>query len=570
MIFQPIVNLTQICYELGVRKVISCPGSRSAPLTLAFARNPNLELLSINDERSAGFIGLGMALGSRRPVVIVSTSGSAVYNLAPAVAEAYYQHVALVLFTADRPPEWTDQWDGQTIRQDHIYGDHVKGFFKLPTDLDNAESAWQVERMVSKAVNLSSHPAAGPVHINCPFREPFYPTKEEQFVPSPNVKVVSSEIGRPGAQSLNWKALTGDWNQSQSKLIVMGQNPADTELSKAISLFSEKYKLPVVADILSNQILGANRILLYDSFLIQANGQAHQFRPNLLITLGKSVVSKNLKLLLRNLPPEHHWHIGEYPEFADPFKSLTRSISASPVGFLTMINSRMDTGQNQNQYLGIWKHANQSIRQMQVDFFPSQPFSEFHAVQILLPNLVSNSNLHLGNSMAIRYANLLASWSTESDVQFFGNRGTSGIDGCLSTAVGDALSTKRTVILLVGDVSFFYDRNALWHRHKPDNLKIIILANQGGGIFRLIEGPSSQPELDDYFVGTQSLNAKRTAEDYQLPYIECDSAENLNEALPRFLEPNSGAGILEVTTDAAINTTVFHQYKTLIQKSYEA
>ena len=165
---------------------------------------------------------------------------------------------------------------------------------------------------------------------------------------------------------------------------------------------------------------------------------------------------------------------------------------------------------------------------------------------------------------------MLASSITAENVEIFGNRGTCGIDGCLSTAVGNALTTDRAVVLLVGDVSFFYDRNGLWHRHKPNNLKVIILNNHGGGIFRLIDGPASQPEAEDYFAGTQNLDARRTAEDYHLKYLECTNPEQLGAMLEEFLDLETGPAILEITTDPAVNTNVFNQYKTLIQEHYEA
>lgn len=388
MIFQPIVNLAQICHELGVRDVILCPGSRSAPLTLAFTRNPNFRLYSVNDERSAGFMGLGMALSTSAPVVVVCTSGSAAYNLAPAVAEAFYQHIPLILLTADRPPEWTDQWDGQTIRQDHIYGTHVKGFFKLPTDLNHPDSGRQVERMISEALSLSRDPAAGPVHINCPFREPLYPSVDEALVPSPGIKVIRAERGARNAESLDWKTLTDEWNQSPSKLIIVGQNHPDKALGNIIGKLAEDHSLPVVADVLSNQSHLKNSIRLHDSFLMQTGkGTIDQLRPNLLITLGKSVISKNLKLFLRENHPDRHWHISANPEFADPFQSLTRTLTVSPVDFLTLIDSKISNELDQSRYFRHWMVHNSRISDLQIDFFQGKPFSEFEAVQTILHHL---------------------------------------------------------------------------------------------------------------------------------------------------------------------------------------
>ena len=369
----------------------------------------------------------------------------------------------------------------------------------------------------------------------------------------------------------NWETLIQEWNDCRSKLIIVGQNPTDLELTSALEKFSTQLGLPVVADILSNQLNVPGGIVHQDSFLMKVSqSHAQSLQPDLVISLGKSVISKNLKLFLRQYRPSCHWHISEYSEFADPFQSLTRNIKILPSDFLAKAMSKMPPKPDQQAYLAHWQQSNSQVDNIQQTFFENDDFSEFGAIRMVLQNLPLGVDLHLGNSMPVRYVNLLASSLGHHEIEVFGNRGTSGIDGCLSTAVGSALCTNRMVVALLGDVSFFYDRNALWHRHKPDNLKIVLINNQGGGIFRLIEGPANQPELEDYFVGSQALNAKNTANDYGLKYHSCTTQQELKSTLPDFFDSQTGSGLLELTTDPEINTNLFNNYKTLIQDHYGA
>jgi len=195
MILQPIVDATEICARQGVRQAVLCPGSRCAPLTLAFSRHPPITTYAIPDERSAGFIGLGLAQNKREPVVLVCTSGTAAYNFAPSVAEAYYQQLPLIVFTADRPPELIDQWDGQSIRQKELYGRHVKRSYHLPDDYNPPQTATEIHQIINEALQLSLTPPLGPVHINCPFREPFYPEAGEELTANKKLETTPHQNG---------------------------------------------------------------------------------------------------------------------------------------------------------------------------------------------------------------------------------------------------------------------------------------------------------------------------------------------------------------------------------------
>jgi 2-succinyl-5-enolpyruvyl-6-hydroxy-3-cyclohexene-1-carboxylate synthase len=553
-----------------VRHVILSPGSRSAPLTLAFVRHSDITAKIVSDERSAAFIGLGMAQQLRQAIALVCTSGSAAYNYAPAVAEALYQHVPLIIFTADRPPEWIDQLDGQTIRQRGIYGAHVKASYELPVGQTEADIRYAA-RQVAEAINLSRAYPPGPVHLNVPIREPFYPTADETIRFDEDVKVITSVPSHPTLSETTYQRLADDWQRYGTKLIVGGQGGVDADLISALTKFSADQEVPVVADIISNLHAVASAVRHADTILAKPDAA---LSPDLLVTFGRSVISKNLKLFLRNHHPAAHWHIQPAGSAADTFLTLTQVIHAEPTGFFADIQPLLvKPSTSQSTYNQTWQQSEVQARQ-QTDALFADPFTSvggFQAMRTVLQHLPDSVNLHLANSMSVRYANLVGLSDHQSEVAVFANRGTSGIDGSSSTAVGSALTSERLTVLLTGDMAFFYDRNAFWHNYPLPNLRIVLLNNHGGGIFRLIDGPRRQPELEEYFETQQTLTAQRTAEDFGIEYHQIDLTEpETYPLLPTFLsdfyERASGhAKLLEVITDPHINQAEFDRYRQAVR-----
>lgn len=565
MILPSIVATAQICAELGVRRVIISPGSRNAPLTIAFVRHPDIETYSVSDERSAAFIGLGMARQTQRPVALICTSGSAAYNYAPAVAEAYFQQIPLLILTADRPPEWIDQLDGQTIRQQAIYGKHVKASYELPVGQAEADR-WYAQRQVSEAVNQTQSYPPGPVHVNVPIREPFYPEEDEKISFDDSVKVIRVSEGEMQLSAASQQQLQAEWQQYERKLVVVGQSSLDQNLSQQLDEFSQQQRIPVVADIISNFHPVYSAIKHPEVFL--GRDAPVELQPDLLITFGLSVVSKNLKIFLRNHRPQAHWHIQPDGRVADTFQSLTRILPTSPKFFFRLANNWH--GKSQNTYDQAWQTWEKEANEKLSSFFISSKAkaSEFYAVSVVLNNLPQRSSLYLANSMAVRYANLIGLSSNCSAVEVIANRGTSGIDGSSSTAVGAALASPNKLhVLITGDLAFFYDRNAFWHNYPLPNLRIVLLNNHGGGIFRMIDGPRRQPELDEYFETRQSLEAENTARDFGMTYQRMDinqkaAPEELADSLSGFLtEDNQHAKLLEIVSDSLTNAKVFRQFK---------
>ncbi|MBT3179879.1 MAG: 2-succinyl-5-enolpyruvyl-6-hydroxy-3-cyclohexene-1-carboxylic-acid synthase [Candidatus Marinimicrobia bacterium] len=533
---QHIYDLVNLCAEFGVEKAVVCPGSRCAPLLIGFGKHPDIETISITDERSAGFVGLGIAQQTNKPVVLVCTSGTAAQNFIPAVTEAFYQQVPLIVLTADRPPEWIGQWDGQTIHQKNLYAPHIKNsvtFQKNGIDL-------AIETLCD---GIES--PAGPIHINIPIDEPFYPESMGEVVFAAETQREQRSIINE-INELVWDEFVSILESSKKVMVLGGQSVSNHELKTLLN----QLEIPIVGGVISN-LHGLNSVIKSPDLIFTIEDDS--LAPDALITFGRSIISKNLKLYLRKHKPKHHWHIG-LGMVGNPFKSLTKIIETQPLYFFKEWSNKIITkGTKNNKYLTLLSDAQKKVDE---DFdlkINNRDFNYFGAVQKVIQNLPENSVLHLGNSMPVRIANFIG--IEDSTIDVWSNRGTSGIDGVVSTAVGHALaepSRKHTLIL--GDLSFFYDRNGLWLNHEfPTNLQIVILNDSGGGIFSMIPGPSNQGGLSTLFTTPHERTAELTALEFGLAYSTASSLEEIH-----YWE----SGILEIFTDMKINKKVFNQLAT--------
>jgi 2-succinyl-5-enolpyruvyl-6-hydroxy-3-cyclohexene-1-carboxylate synthase len=567
MRFQPIYDIADLFARKGLREVVLSPGSRCAPLTLAFTRNSKINTRTFSDERSAGFVALGMSQSLQAPVGVVCTSGTAAYNFAPAVAEAFFSQTPLIVLTADRPAEWIAQHDGQTIYQTEIFGKHVKKFFQLPQDYDHTDDHWAINRIINDAINLAQQEPKGPVHINAPFREPLYPEAGEKIVFSESIRVIENISGQIALANSEMDRLASTLKGYSKVLLVAGQNYFESKLIDAVSNFTGTLKVPLVSDIISNLNPILHSIRHADLFLGQCGEKEKQeLRPDLLITIGNSLISKNTKLFLRKYKPKEHWHIQKAGIPTDTFKSLTHHIQAEPASFFGEVINR--TSFNGSAYLDIWMKHERSVRQMVDGFFKPDDCSEFALVKRVLESLPDDCNLHLANSMSVRYANFIGLKANKKSVRVFSNRGTSGIDGSNSTSVGHCLASGKPTYLITGDVAFFYDRNAFWHNYPLKNLNILLLNNHGGLIFNVIDGPASMPEAAEYFITQQRLNGKKLCEEFGFHYLAADK-NTMSSAVKTFLTPNSNVQVLELETDGESSKTIFNDLKQKIKSSYE-
>lgn len=555
MILQPISNLVAIAAKKGIEHAILSPGSRCAPLTLAFARHPDIHARTISDERSAGFIALGIAQQLEKPVVLVCTSGSAALNYYPAVAEAFFQEIPLLILTADRPAEWIDQWDGQTIFQPEVFGKHIKKSFQFPDSFCTPDQNWHADRIINEAINLSQQNPPGPVHINIPLREPFYPEIGEQIIFPTNPTVITHLSGDSILSDESLRNLKNRLWSVQKILIVAGQQNQNPKLKSLLNQIASIQNIVVVTDTISN-LQSEKTICLHDHWL--GIEQLHtSLEPDLIISFGKSLISKSLKQFLRKTNASH-WHIQANGQAKDTFQRLTRIINCTPLLFLDWLNQNFL--ESQTDFQTNWKELEKTAQISLAQAFEQSEFGEYSALQYLVKKIPAFSKIHVANSMSVRYLNLLG----RRTQAIYCNRGTSGIDGSNSTAVGCTFTTKDPITLLTGDMAFFYDRNAFWHNYSIPNLRIILLNNHAGGIFRLIDGPSKQPELEEYFETKQKLNANLLATEHGFGYQLVKNQFELETALAKFYLPGISPRILEIETISEHNTEIIKRIKTLV------
>jgi 2-succinyl-5-enolpyruvyl-6-hydroxy-3-cyclohexene-1-carboxylate synthase len=553
---QHIYDLVGLCAEYDVEKAVVSPGSRCAPLLIGFGKHPDIETISVTDERSAGFIGLGLAQQSEKPVVLVCTSGTATQNFAPAVTEAFYQQVPLIVLTADRPPEWIDQWDGQTIRQKNLYIDHIKGSFVY--DEDSTDVA-------KKALELALEGAPGPVHLNIPIREPFYPESLDDNVSTTETRRAQRKDKINKIANAVWIEFESILNSSDKVLVLGGQLEPNSQLVELL----KQLDVAVTGDVISN-LHGVDGVIKSSDLIFKTDDES--LMPDFLVTLGRSMISKNLKLCLRKHKPKVHWHIG-LGMVGNPFQSLTKTVAISPeVFFMKWIEkkrkNRLATKgtetikklNDKSAYFSSLLDQQKMVNEKLGSLLEESDFNYFSAVKKVIQGLPKNSVLHLGNSMPVRIANFIG--LNDPTIDVWCNRGTSGIDGVLSTAVGHSLAEpNRKHTLIIGDLSFFYDQNGLWLNHEfPNNLQIVILNDSGGGIFNMIPGPSSQGDLTELFTTQHQRTAKLTAKEFNINYQGASSIEEIT---------GWESGILEIFTDMKTNTETFRRITTKAPRQEE-
>ncbi|RED93892.1 2-succinyl-5-enolpyruvyl-6-hydroxy-3-cyclohexene-1-carboxylic-acid synthase [Marinoscillum furvescens] len=554
MITQTVFDTSRVFTAHGITHVVLSPGSRNAPLTLSFARNEACNIYNIVDERSAAFIALGMAQRLNKPVVLCCTSGTALLNYAPAVAEARYQQIPLVVISADRPPEWQEQRDGQTIDQLGALDNFIKKSFNLPVDTSHQDAAWEYNRKLNEAINTCQQGPAGPVHINIPFREPFYPG-EQQINFSEQVRTFKQHAF---TQAPDWSELLEKYEQYDRPLLVIGQQRSNQELERDLPGLAEH--LVPVADVISN-VLFDGAIRHQDLFLTGMDPKLQEsLRPDLLITCGKSVISKSLKTYLRTNPPKAHWHIDPDGVAPDTFQHLTDVIRTNVEHFTHALANYQPPGpefnlQVRSNFIQNWKIENDKLQRRMEQVLATATFCEFTAFDRVIASLPANIDLHLANSMPVRFANFIQ--QLPEGVEVYANRGTSGIDGTNGTAVGNALVADKTTLLLTGDLSFFYDRNAFFHPYSLEGLKIIVFNNGGGGIFRLIPGPKNLPERPQHFETAHQHSAKFTALEYGFDYHSAKDYESLDKALNALHKDDKTPKLLEIFLDGSASEKAY-------------
>lgn len=543
---------------LGLKEIVICPGSRNAPLVTSFNRHPGFHCTSIRDERAAGFFALGKALALKEPVALLCTSGSAPLNFGPSIAEAYYQKIPLIVLTADRPKTWTDQGDGQTINQTHVFRNYTRFGYELNGDAASPADLWFIRRCVSEGFNNTRFLNPGPVHFNVPMSEPLYRTEHIEDV-APRVFTKESVENRLGETTL--KKLASVFSSCQKVMILTGQHPTDKGFLNAVIQMSRFDNLIVLTESTSN--------IHHPEFIEQIDRcitgldevSVQELQPDLLITVGGAIVSKRIKSLLRNHHPSFHWHIDPFDSTMDTYQSLTNAISMDPAAFFNQLHPYINIVSS--DYKKKWLQLKEKKEIRHDHFIGHSKYSDLKVFHEIYQHLPDTTVLHVANSSPIRYAQLFAQTN-----ETYCNRGASGIDGCTATAMGAAAALPhKNHLLITGDVAFHYDVNGLWNDEYIQNLKIIIINNGGGGIFRIIEGPDEAEERALFYVTAMKTNAEKIAAHYNWNYLAVKEEQQLTNRLSEFFHSERKRAILEIFTDADTNPAVLKAYWASLNES---
>lgn len=552
--------LFDILAEKGVKDVVCSPGSRNAPLLIAAVARDNLRKHVVIDERSAAFMALGIAQVSRKPVALVCTSGTALLNYGPAVAEAFYQSVPLIVISADRPEQWIDQDDSQTLRQFEALANFVKRSYRIPAygNSDN-ELQWYVNRIVNDAMIEASSRRKGPVHINVELGEPL----------GKKVKRIASNeriIDFIGADSLGNKEVVRNLaiKMTASKvLFVAGFLPPDSRLHKAMGELASLPNVVVMTETLSNLHLGPYASCIDSVLTAYSTELLDAAAPDLVISLGGSLVSRKLKeYLRRNAGRCEHWAIGWYHTTSDCFMALSKRIEVDPARLLHQLATTIRKQSVTSEVSGFadcWLKLRKRAFAAKSSFVSEVSWGDLKAFEVIMREMPRDVNLFLSNGTSVRYAQLLGERAPHAS---YCNRGVSGIDGSISTAVGGAKVYKGRTVMVTGDMSMAYDLNSLSLPEMPEGFVIIVIDNSGGGIFRFVPSTSDLEERETYFCAPPKLPLKLLAGAYGFLYAEASDEESLSDRLREIFSGYrySSPYILRIITDGEKSAAQLKRY----------
>ena len=528
-----IQQLLSLMEQHGVTDIVLSPGSRNMPLAQSFAAHSAFTCHAVTDERSAGFFAIGLSLNKKRPAAVCVTSGSALLNLASAVSEAYYQQVPLLVISADRPAAWIGQMDGQTIPQTGVFGTLVRKEVSLPEPA-NETDIWHCNRLINDALLELNHHVGGPVHINVPISEPFFDCTETQLQAERTIKRCTPDIEK--------------WQTARKPLIIVGQLQK-TEAEQLKPILSQ-LGCPILCEHISN--LGSHPNFITNADLILNSADTKQFTPDLAIYLGGHIVSKRIKNFIRTAKPQQCWRVDAEGACTDTFQCVTHIIEMQPKDFLQTL-----TPINCN-WLKTWQDASKNVEtEMQKMDFGFTPFS---IVKQVLEQIPPQSAIVLANSSMVRYAQL---FSLNTDIEVLCNRGVNGIDGTLSTAVGYASANpNKKVFVMIGDLSFFYDMNALWQTNLPQNLRIILINNGCGEIFRVLPGLPKNADTERFVMASHNTSAKGWTESLGIEYQSAKSTSEIEKCIGLIMQSPKTA-LAEFFTNPSTDESVFNKIQNL-------
>lgn len=571
-------TVIQLCKAKGIKHIVISPGSRNAPLTIGFTNDNYFKCYSIVDERCAAFFALGIAQQLKEPTAVVCTSGSALLNYYPAVAEAFYSDIPLVVLSADRPKHLIGIGDGQTINQKNVFENHILYSANLKLDLKDENHVPNEEELpiikslenklerflglqkdiqthneedINTAINFASI-KKGPVHINIPFDEPLYETVD---VLSVSPKTIDASVPPKSIEDSELQSCIEDWNAASKKMILVGVNTPNEIEESWLDTLADDDSVIVLTETTSN-LHHHSFFSSIDQLIAPFSEEEKQhLQPDILITFGGLIVSKKIKQLLRKYQPQNHWHI-DSKKANDTFFCLNNHIKKSPNAFFEAFLPNV-THEVKSNYKSTFEAIKGNRLTKHKAYLETIPFSDFKLFNIVLESIPADYILQSGNSSTIRYTQL---FEIDKSIEVFCNRGTSGIDGSTSTAIGCAVANEKPTLFITGDLSFHYDSNALWNNYIPNNFRIIVVNNRGGGIFRILPGHKNTDNFDTYFETNHNLTAEYLCTMHGLKYETASNAYELEAALKSFYNDDKQPKLLEVFTPQRINDEVLLNY----------
>lgn len=549
--------LTSLLLEYGVSDAVVCPGSRNAPIVHNLSVCEAIRCRPVTDERSAAFYALGLAIATRRPTVVCVTSGSALLNVMPAVAEAAYQHVPLVVISADRPQQWIDQLDGQTIPQSDALGRFVRKAVQLP-EPHNDEERWLCRRLVNEAIHIATCRQGAPVHINVPISEPLFEFSTEQL---PQLSRFNN-IKRAAINDASMD-MPDAFHDATRPMIVIGQLAHGTVSHETIRSLSEKYV--VMSEPLSNPSYmtihfdEAIRYIVSDNSSINDDeDDKTAYYPDYVIYVGDTLVSKPARRFLRNAKAPSCLITPDAADIHDPLMTLTDIVECDSDSINALLASLCDAPDTDERcrFHDRWQSFLDACAAHADAYAPE--YSQMATVKYFeeqLADLDIDICVHYANSSAVRLACIYAQhyvWC---------NRGVNGIEGSLSTAAGFSLATHDMTVCVIGDLSFFYDQNALWNSNLRGNLRIILLNNRGGGIFRQLPGLSDSPAADDLVMASHENTAQGICTQNDIGYMSAKNMDEMQIGIVTLLTRESERPmLLEVFTDSNDDVKALEKY----------
>ncbi len=536
--------------QAGIQYVVLSPGSRNAPFAIAFDAHPDIQTLVVHDERAAAFVALGLAQETQKPVALCCTSGSACLNYYPALAEAYYRNIPLLVLTADRPAEWINQGDGQTIVQREVFKNHAHAYLEL--DESSFELNRATEDQLQQTLERLHASWKGPIHINVGLNEPLYQQAALHTFENYQPSAEKNQSQLPDFSLLNGKKI----------MVLVGQMAPNAQFEQALIRFSNWSNVVVLVENTSN-VQHERFNACIDRSLNGITTENPDFHPDILISFGGAVVSKRIKAYLRKNKAALHWRVApDFPDM-DTFRLDTTFFNVPESDFMFALEKH-DLNLHSCNYNAKWKAIDYIAKDKQAQFeTPAAILTDYDVFSAFFELVEGPAVLHMANSSVVRYAQL---FDPITGLRYESNRGTSGIDGSVSTAVGAALASPDTKhYLIVGDISLIYDSNAFWTKPFPKNLKIIVIQNKGGGIFQIIPGPAASPLREQYFEATHQTSPAAVIRGYGFEVQEAHSKATILEDLSAFLEPTNPIQVIQIETAQDENAVVLDQFFTFLK-----